>query len=384
MARTGAMAAGTAAGRALEPLDHRGRLARVQAGLEAAEVDALLVTRLDHVRYLTGFTGSAAVLLVRPGAATFVTDGRYRTQSAAQLAAAGLDGPEGPELVVVLSRDEERERVAAAAAGCRRVGLEAAAVTWAQLRDFEGRWFPETTLVPTEDIVEGLRQVKEPGEVARIEAAAAIADAALAAVLRRLHDAPTEAELAGELDDAMRRLGSERPSFDTIVASGPNAALPHARPGNRVIEPGDLVVLDFGAVVDGYHSDMTRTVCVGEPTARQRRLHEVVGRAHDAARALVREGAEAASLDAAARAVIDDAGWGDAFPHGTGHGVGLEIHEAPYVGRTSTATLAAGSVITIEPGVYLPGLGGVRTEDTVLVLAGGCRALTRSPKDLAV
>jgi Xaa-Pro aminopeptidase len=378
MATTGATAP------SLEPLDHRGRLARVQAGLDEAGADALLVTRLDHVRYLTGFTGSAAMLLVTTGTALFVTDGRYRTQSAAELAAAGLDGPDGPELVVVLTRDEERERVVAAARGCARLGLEAAAVTWAQLRDFESRWFPDATLVPTENLVEALREVKEPGEVARIEAAAGIADAALAAVIGRLHDGPTEAEFAGELDDAMRRLGSERPSFDTIVASGPNAALPHAHPGERVVRPGDLVVLDFGAVVDGYHSDMTRTVCVGEASDEQRRLHQVVGEAHEAARALAREGAEAASLDAAARAVIDAAGWGDAFPHGTGHGVGLEIHEAPYVGRTSTATLAAGSVITIEPGVYLPGLGGVRTEDTVLVHAGGCRTLTRSPKDLAV
>ncbi len=364
----------------LDPLDHVARLAAARAALDGVGIDALLVTELTHVRYLTGFTGSAATVLIHPAGVLFVTDGRYRTQAGAELGAAGVD----VELAIVLTRQEEVDLVAAAAAGRSRVGLEAARVTWAQQRDMAARWFPEAELVATEGLIERLREVKAPAEVARIEAAAAIADAALAAVVAGLAQGPTEAEFALELDSTMRRLGAEALSFDTIVASGPNAALPHAHPGPRRIVDGDLVVIDFGAVVDGYHSDMTRTVCVGEPTPDQVRMYEVVGAAHDAGRRATRAGVAASEVDAAARAVIEDAGWGDAFPHGTGHGVGLEIHEAPHVGRVSAATLSSGSVITIEPGVYLPGLGGVRTEDTVLVDDGGCRALTSYPKSLTI
>ncbi|MPY95390.1 MAG: M24 family metallopeptidase [Acidimicrobiia bacterium] len=360
-------------------------MSRARDAVAELSLDALLVTKLDHVRYLTGFTGSAALLLLRPTGTLFVTDGRYRDQAADELARAGTSGSDGgvDDLAVVTSRDEEQQLVSAASGGLVRIGLEAADVSWARQRDLAERWFPDCELVPTEGLVEAQREVKEPGEVARIEAAAAIADAALAAAVAHLHEEPTEAEVALELEAAMRRLGAERAAFETIVASGPNAALPHAHPGLRRVREGDLVVLDFGAVCEGYHSDMTRTVCVGQPTADQQRLYDVVGAAHDAARAVARAGAEASSVDGAARAVIEEAGWGAAFSHGTGHGVGLEIHEAPYVGRTSTATIRPGSVITIEPGVYLPGLGGVRTEDTLLVDAGGCRALTRSPKNLA-
>jgi Xaa-Pro aminopeptidase len=256
-------------------------------------------------------------------------------------------------------------------------------VPWATQRRYASEWFPDADLLPTEDVIEGWRVVKEPAEVARMEAAAAIADAALHASLALLAERPTEAAFALELDAAMRRLGSEGAAFETIVASGPNSARPHHRPGERTVVEGDLVVVDFGATVDGYRSDMTRTVCVGTPAAGQRRLYEVVGEAQAAGRAAVAPGVAARDVDAAARSVIEAAGWGERFPHGTGHGVGLDIHEAPAVARTSTATLTRSSVVTVEPGVYLPGVGGVRTEDTVVVTEDGCRALTRFPKSLS-
>ena len=200
-----------------------------------------------------------------------------------------------------------------------------------------------------------------------------------------LADGITERDFALELDFQIRRLGAAGNSFETIVASGPNGAKPHARPSTRRIDEGELVVLDFGALVDGYCSDMTRTVCVGEPAKPElRRMVDAVAEAQRAGVAAVRAGVAAKDVDAACRAVITDAGWGDAFVHSTGHGVGLDIHEHPLLGKTSTATLDAGYVVTVEPGVYLPGLGGVRIEDTVVVTSDGCRPLTNSPKDLVI
>ena len=215
--------------------------------------------------------------------------------------------------------------------------------------------------------------------------AARIADEALARVRHRLAERPTEEEFALELDFEMRRQGASGPSFDTIVASGPNGAKPHHRPGDRRIRPGELVVLDFGAIVDGYCSDMTRTLCVGEPSSETaRRMVEVVAHSQRAGVAAVRAGAEAKAVDEACRSLIEDAGWGDAFLHSTGHGVGLEIHEAPRVASTSSDTLATGQVVTVEPGVYLPDVGGVRIEDTLVVREDGCQVLTNAPKELVV
>lgn len=359
----------------LPPLDHAGRLERCRGALDELGLDALLVTKLEHIRYLAGFTGSSALLLVGRRRSVFVTDGRYDEQSRQQLGAAGVDA----DIVITV---DQQPVMSAAAAGWGRIGLEANAVTWGAQRRYASEWFPGVELVPTEGVIEAWRLIKEPGEVARMEAAASIGDLALASCLPRLRELPTEADFALELDVAMRRLGASGPAFDTIVASGPNSARPHHRPGARRIGPDDLVVLDFGATVDGYRSDMTRTVCVGEPTAEQRRLYDVVGEAQARGVAAVRPGREAKEVDAAAREVIEAAGWGAQFPHGTGHGVGLEIHEAPHVGRTSAATLTELSVVTVEPGVYLEGIGGVRTEDSVVVTAQGCRPLTHSPKSL--
>ena len=361
-------------------MDVADRAARLRAQLAGVPCDALLLTNLTNVRYLTGFTGSAALLLVPADDAAepvFVTDGRYRDQAASQLAAAGVEA----RTIVGLEEDARRQALASAAGGLGRLGLEAENVTWAQKRRFASDWFPDAELVATAGLVESLRLVKDAGEVARIQAACEMADAALAAVRHRLGEAVTEAEVALELEWQMRRLGAEGPSFETIVASGPNAAMPHHQAGARRIVEGDLVVIDFGALVDGYHSDMTRTVMIGEASDTQSRMYDVVREAQAAGVEAVKAGAEARSVDDACRSVIREAGWDEAFLHATGHGVGLDIHEPPRVARTADAMLADGQVVTVEPGVYLAEHGGVRIEDTVVVTPQGCRTLTLAPKD---
>ena len=359
----------------LAPMKVSSRLGRLIGRFEAAGVDALLVTHLTNIRYLTGFTGSAAILFVTPDQVTFVTDGRYGEQAADQLTATSVDAG----IEVGRSAADQRESVQRAGEDVARVGLEADHVSWARQREL-GEWFPAAELIPTERLVEELREVKDEGEVARIEMAAAMADAALAAVRHRLQDGIREREFAFGLEAEMRRLGADGPSFDTIVGSGPNGAKPHARPSSRRIGRDDLVVLDFGALVDGYHSDISRTICVGEPTATQERMLEVVTAAQAAGVDVLAAGVSAAEIDRVCRAVITDAGWGEAFLHATGHGVGLDIHEAPRVGSGTDATLADGHVVTVEPGVYLPEHGGVRVEDTLVVTPDGARALTHSPK----
>jgi Xaa-Pro aminopeptidase len=365
----------------LVAMDVAGRMPRLRAALaELGTADALMVTKLVNVRYLTGFTGSAGMVLVLPDEVVLVTDGRYGQQAAEQLGGAGVSAR------IEVAGIEQREVVGAAvrAAGVTRLALEADAVTWAQQRGYADTWFAGLELVASQGLVDDLRLVKDDGEVSRIAAAAAVADQALANVRSRLAEGLTEQEFGIELDFEIRRLGAWGNSFETIVGSGPNGAKPHHRPSPRRITEGDLVVLDFGAVVDGYCSDMTRTVMVGEPSPTQARMLEVVTAAQQAGVDAIGVGVPTAAIDAACRQVISDAGWGDAFLHATGHGVGLEIHEAPRVAATAAATLARGVVVTVEPGVYLPDHGGVRVEDTLVVTADGSRPLTLAPKTTAV
>jgi Xaa-Pro aminopeptidase len=363
----------------LPTMDVAGRIPRVRERFESAGIDGLLVTRLPNVRYLTGFTGSAGMLLITGSEAVFVTDGRYKDQSAEQIAETGAPARVG----IGTTQTKQSEILREAATGVNRLGLEAYGVTWAQQRQF-GDWFPGAEMLATEHLVEDFREVKDPGEIARVRAACAIADDALADTLPFLQDAPTERDFALRLEFAMRERGASGVSFDAIVASGPNGAKPHARPSDRTITPHELVVIDFGCIVDGYCSDMTRTVSVGDPGPEARHLWDTVLLSQQAGRAAVAVGVECSAVDRACREIIDDAGWGDAFVHGTGHGVGLEIHEDPRVAATSSGTLTSGHVVTVEPGVYLPGVGGVRIEDTVVVTADGHVALTEFPKDLVL
>lgn len=371
----------------LTPMDQAGRLDRLREAMAShgagdspvvAPPEALLITSLTNVRYLTGFTGSAGMLFVLPDETVLVTDGRYDTQAHEQLAKAGVAAR-----VVVAGAAKQKEAAQELAQGLGSLGLEAAHISWARQRALDSDWFPSAELLPTIGLVEDLRRIKDEGEIARIAEACRIADQALSLIRPRLSENPTEAEFARILDFEMRELGATGPSFETIVAAGPNAAMPHHRPGLDRIEKGYPIVLDFGALVDGYCSDMTRTVWTGgieHPDLR--RAVEVVMASQAAGVVAVGPGVKCSDVDKACREVIAEAGWADAFVHGTGHGVGLDIHEAPSVAATSTDTLEVGHVVTVEPGVYLPGLGGVRIEDTVVVTEDGCRPLTSTPKDL--
>ena len=365
----------------VRPMDVSGRLDRLRAALAAAGVPALLVTRLPNIRYLTGFTGSAGMLLVGPDLAVFTSDGRYRDQAAEQLGAAEVDAR--IEIAPTLTAQGEVLAATAADGDWTAIGLEAHGVTWAQQRSM-ATWFDGRELIACDPIVEDLRMVKEPGEVDRIRAACAIADDALASLTPMLTQRPTERAFAQALERAMVDRGASGNSFDPIVASGPNGAKPHARPSDREIEPGEMVVIDFGCIVDGYCSDMTRTLSVGEPTPEARRMWDVVFAAQQAGRDAVAAGVDCSVVDKACRDIIDDAGWGEAFLHSTGHGIGLEVHEDPRVSTASTASLRPGFVVTVEPGVYLPDIGGVRIEDTVVVTETGSEPLTAFPKTLVV
>jgi Xaa-Pro aminopeptidase len=356
------------------------RLPRLRQALaESGQPDALLVTSLTNVRYLTGFTGSAGMLFVLPGETVLMTDGRYGTQAAEQLDAASV---EARIEISPAAQQADQAAVLLPPGSVKALALEAAHVSWARQQAFADKWFPGLELVPTVGLVEALRRVKDPGELDRLAEAARIADEALAAVRPVLSDGLSEADFGRALDFEMRALGATAPSFETIVASGPNAAMPHHRPDSRPIGRTEPVVIDFGALFDGYCSDMTRTVWVDRVgDARLEEAVELVLASQAAGVAAVRPGTACVDVDRACRSVIEDAGWGERFVHGTGHGVGLEIHEAPSVSAFSTDTLEVGHVVTVEPGVYLPGIGGVRIEDTVVVTEDGCRPLTSTPKD---
>jgi Xaa-Pro aminopeptidase len=339
-------------------------------------IDALLVSDLTNIRWLTGFSGSNGWVLLDRHQLTLVTDGRYGVQAVRQLAAAGVHG----DVLVGTSGAALLEHLVDQAGRHRQLGFEADHVSF----DQHARWAAAfgSTLVPATGLVEAARRTKDPAEVETIARAAAIADAALAEVVPILGDGLTEAQVRNRLELRMRELGASGPSYDTIVATGPvNAALPHHRPTGTRIEDGHTLIIDVGALVDGYHSDMTRSFVIGEPSSHQCELYDLVLAAQIAGVAAVRPGVPTAELDAACRVVISDAGYGEWFSHGTGHGVGLLIHEDPFVNSSGGYTLQVGDVVTVEPGLYREGFGGFRVEDLVVVTDDGCRVLTASPKD---
>ncbi|MBF6087963.1 aminopeptidase P family protein [Nocardia cyriacigeorgica] len=363
--------------------DYAARRSALRSLLVENEIDGLLVTDLVNIRYLTGFTGSNAALLVSSWDAhgaedrtVISTDGRYRTQVAEQV----------PDLHADIVRACARRVVELAGEWqLGRVGYESHVVTVDEHRGFE-ELSTGLELVATPGLVEQLRMVKDAYEVDRLRAACAVGDAALATLLDRgaLRPGRTERQVARDLEWAMFEHGGEAVAFETIVAAGANSAVPHHRPTDAVLATGDFVKLDFGAVVGGYHSDMTRTLVLGRPADWQREVYELVREAQRAGREALRPGVPVADVDGAARAVIDAAGHGALFVHGLGHGVGLRIHEAPGIAKAGTGTLLSGVAVTVEPGVYFPGRGGVRIEDTLVVREGGPELLTRTSKDLTV
>ena len=358
----------------MTPLDHSRRLAWLVDQLASAAYDSLLLTSRDNIRWLTGFTGSNGWVVVGPDGVVLITDGRYRDQATQQLAGAGISGRIEIGSTRTLMTGHLGRTV-----GNGRLGFEAAHISFAEHAALSAAI--ETEWIPAIGVVEEGRRTKDAGEIERMERAADIADLALALTLPTLETEPTEAHFRDVLESTMRQHGADGPSFDTIIAAGANAALPHHHPDDTRIVEGMTVVIDFGALCDGYHSDMTRTFTIGDPTPLQADVYDVVLGAQCAGVAGVISGASGRAIDGACRDHISRAGWGNWFTHGTGHGVGLQIHESPWLTQSYDDTLRAADVVTVEPGVYRGDFGGVRIEDMVVVTNHGCLPLTKTPKD---
>ncbi len=357
------------------PDTHAVRRGRLRALVAESEAQAALVTRLVNVRYLTGFTGSNAALLVTPDHEVLATDGRYITQSAEQ----------APDVERVIERGCAAALVARAGRDkVGALGFEAHDVT-VESHDALRKIDDAPPLVGFGHPVERLRTVKDDEELAHLREACAISDRALAGLLDGIRPGRTEREIARELEGRMLDEGADGLAFETIVATGPNSAVPHHSPTGREVATGDFLKIDFGALYRGYHADCTRTFVVGaEPADWQREIYDLVRTSQRAGRHALAPGADVKEVDGAARSVIEKAGYGDNFTHGLGHGVGLEIHEAPTVGYSATGRIDARTPVTVEPGIYLPDRGGVRIEDTLVVRDGEPELLTTSPKDLLV
>jgi Xaa-Pro aminopeptidase len=363
--------------------DWSGRLRRVHEHCAQDGLDALVVSALPNITYLCGFRGTDGLLVASGGAVWLLVDGRY--EAAARTAIeAGLIAP------VQVERVTGRYDAALAGflerLGARRVGFEAGHVTVALLQAWQRR-LPGVEWRGSEQLVERLRAIKDDFEIAALRRGARAIDSVAARLPELVARGRSEREVAKLVEEAMDRAGFAQPAFPTIVASGPNSGLPHARPTDRRLADGDLVVLDFGGVLDGYCTDITRMAAVGHVSPRAHALFRAVAAAQAAALAAIRDGVPSPVVDAAARDVLHAHELGEAFVHGTGHGIGLQVHEAPRVGRDDgqqADVLRAGMVCTIEPGAYVDGVGGVRLEDDVLVTAGGCEVLTTAPRDLLV
>jgi Xaa-Pro aminopeptidase len=359
------------------------RRERLEALVSDAELDALLVGDLvrpgdsgpdaiANIRWLTGFSGTSGFAIVGPGRGEFLTDFRYTERAAEEVA-------DGFERITV----EGRMLAELAARLHGRVGFDDAATSVRSLAKLTEALGEDAELVATNGLVERLRRTKDAAEVEAIAEAARLADEVFEWIAGEGLAGRTEREVALAAETRIREHGAE-PSFPAIVAAGPNGALPHAEPSDREIGPVELVVIDMGAKLDGYCSDGTRTFATGEPDSDAREVYELVQRAQAVGLEAVRAGVGGAEADAASRAPIEEAGHGERYGHGLGHGVGLEVHEAPRLGKTSEDVLAAGDVVTVEPGIYLPGSFGVRIEDLVVVENGGVRNLSQTPKDLRV
>lgn len=355
--------------------DSPSRLLKLRGYLEPTGIDALVVSRIENIRYLSGFTGSTAALVITSREACLITDSRYAEQSAAESPDFRVDVAPGVASVLAART--------AWNLGARRIGFEAEGVTfdlWETMRAGlpDGH---DAILVPCRGLIEGLRIIKSPQELVLLQKAVEITSAAFEQMVGLVKPGACERDLALEIEFRMKQAGAEELSFDLIVASGPRASLPHGRASDRVVGKGEFIVFDIGARFRGYHSDMTRTVFTGKPGAADRALYDTVLAAQLAGIESVRPGVMCRDVDRAARECIDKAGHAGRFGHGTGHGVGLCVHEAPRVSPVSTERLAAGMVVTVEPGIYIPGAGGVRIEDMVVVTEDGHRVMTPTPKD---
>lgn len=350
------------------------QLSALRERLAAEGVDAFLVTKGANIRYISGFTGEDAALLITANQAFLITDFRYYEQAERQ--APSLTLYKLTKSLPAAFADLVKE------IGVKRIAFEGAHVTYALYQDLAATEGVE--LVPAKGWVEEIRAIKSPAEILLIRRAVQISDAAIAALPQILRAGMTERQLAWELEAYMRTHGADDVAFPLIVAGGPNGAMPHAVPSDRALVPGEPIVLDLGAEVAGYRSDLTRTVCIGQPAEKLREIYRIVLAAQQAAEAGIQPGLIGKEADAIARQVIADAGYGEAFGHGLGHGVGLEIHERPGAGPRSEDRLEPGMLVTVEPGIYLPGWGGIRIEDLVVITETGIEILSAASKELVV
>lgn len=351
------------------------RLQKLRRKLAGQEIDAIFISQPENRLYLSGFDGSAGWLLITRQKAILATDFRYIEQ-------AGAQAPDY-EVFRITGGPADWFPTMAGELGIRKLGFEAGNVTFTthhQLRDALNKKRIHLKLVPVNGLVESLRAVKEPGEIERIRRAVAIGDAAYEYIEGRLQPGMTEQQAAWEIEKRLRENGSRALPFEIIVASGPNSALPHARPSERIIKAGEPVVIDMGASSDGYASDLSRTICLGAPDDTFQKVYHTVLDAQAAAMSIIKEGITGAQADGSARTAIEEAGYGEAFGHALGHGVGLAAHELPRLGPGSDEPLTASMVFTVEPGIYLPGWGGVRIEDTVIMAQGKAEPISKARK----
>jgi Xaa-Pro aminopeptidase len=362
------------------------RISRLRQALQAQELDGMLVSNPENRRYLSGFTGhddredSAGMLLVGLSDSALITDGRYAVVAGAECPALRVVVRQGPMPTAAVALASEL--------GVRRLAVEARHMTLALQQDLTAaasNGAATIELVPTRNLLEAQRAIKDGDELAAIERAVAITDATMAHLLTYMRPGMTEIAVADEIERFMRAQGSDGMAFDPIVAGGPHAALPHAVPSDRPLAAGETIVIDMGARYAGYCADMTRTICFGAAPERVQQVYDAVLRSLDACEGSLRAGLTGQAADALARTPLAEEGWGQYFVHGTGHGLGLEIHEDPRLGAyAADHTLAANMAVTVEPGIYIPDWGGVRIEDTVVVLDEGMRRLTQSPRQLVV
>ncbi|NKC66776.1 M24 family metallopeptidase [Vagococcus fluvialis] len=350
------------------------RVNNLREQMKSEGISSFLITSPYNLRYLTGFTGTTGLALIGLEEAFFITDFRYTEQAAKQCVGFEIVKNVGPILEVVADLVESKN--------IENLGFEESFVPFKQYVELEG--LLEVDLIPVSGMVEELREVKDEEEIAIVEKACEIADKAFSHILTYIKPGMTEIQVANELDFYMRSLGASSVSFETIVASGLRSAMPHGVASEKVIEQGDMITIDFGCYYNGYVSDMTRTISLGEPSDKLREIYNVVKEVQQKVLDVAKPGMTGVELDAVARDYIASKGYGEAFGHSTGHGIGLEIHEGPNVSKLAEKAFVPGNIITNEPGIYLPGIGGVRIEDDMLVTENGIKRLTHSEKELII
>lgn len=356
------------------------RTTKLLSLLEEQALDAMIIVNPSNRQYLSYFTGSAGVLYISPKRQILLTDFRYIEQANKQCPDYQVQNHQAKGLLPLLKELMDQDQV-------KTIGIESNSVTYAEYQAYK-KAFGEIIIKGTKDLVEGLRQIKDPQEIECLKKAQSIGDLAFTNVIAFIKDnyqkGITENQIALELEVSMRKNGAQGTSFSSIVAAGPKSSLPHAVPGDVTLKEGDFVVMDFGCVYNGYCSDMTRTIVIGQPTAKHLEIYNTVLLANEEALKAIRPGKTGKEIDAVARDIIKEAGYGDYFGHGLGHSVGIDIHENPRLSLADDTVLEAGMVVTVEPGIYIPDFGGVRIEDLVVITEGAAENLTHSPKELIV